>query len=144
MYKRCVRSAILYSSERWYLGQNEIGILQKTERAMVISDMCGMKLMDKNSTRDLMQMLDLNKTIEQLSRANSVRWHGNVFRKEKKNLLRGALHLKVIGTSKRGRPMKTWIKVVIEQSRKVGLSDSVANNHSRLRLGVNTIYSMMR
>ena len=42
----CVRSAMLYGSETWCLGQNEMGILQRTERAMV-RNMCGVKLMDK-------------------------------------------------------------------------------------------------
>ena len=47
-------------------------------------------------------------------------------------------------TRKRGRPKKTWIRVYMEQSRKVGLNESDANKHSRWRLGVNTISSMMR
>ena len=33
---------------------------------------------------------------------------------------------------------------VVEQSRKVGLNASHANNRSRWRLGVNTIFSVMR
>ena len=36
--------------------------------------MCGVKLMDKKSTRDLIKMLHLNETIDQLARANSVCW----------------------------------------------------------------------
>ena len=64
---------MLYGSETWCLGQNEIGVLQRTERAMV-RNMCGVKLMDKKSIKDLIQMLDLNETIDQLAKANSVRW----------------------------------------------------------------------
>ena len=41
----------------------EVGILQRTERAMVRS-MCGVKLMDKKLTKDLMQMLHLNETMD--------------------------------------------------------------------------------
>ena len=36
--------------------------------------MCGVKLMGKKSTKDLMQMLDLNETIDPLAKANGVRW----------------------------------------------------------------------
>ena len=68
VYKSCVRSAIIYGSETWSLGQNEIGILQRTERAMVRS-MCGVKLMDKKLTKVLMQMLYLNETMDQLANA---------------------------------------------------------------------------
>ena len=53
---------MLYRIETWCLGQNEIGILQRTERIMV-RNMCGLKLIGKKSTKDLMQMFDLNETI---------------------------------------------------------------------------------
>ena len=89
-------------------------------------------------------MLDLNETIDQLAKANGVRWYGHVLRKDKNNFLRRALDLKVKGTMKKGRPKKTWLKAVLEQSRKVGLNESDANNRSRWRLGVNTISRMLR
>ena len=56
--KNCERSAMLYGSETWCLGQNEAGMLQRTERAMMRS-MCGVKLMDKKSTNGLMQDVGL-------------------------------------------------------------------------------------
>ena len=37
-----------------------------------MKSMCGVKLMDKESTKDLMQMLDLNESIDQLVKANIV------------------------------------------------------------------------
>ena len=40
-------------------------------------------------------MLELNETIDQLSKANSVHWYGHVLRKDKNNFLRRALDLKV-------------------------------------------------
>ena len=54
--KSCVKSTMLYGSVTWCLCQNKVGILQRTERAMV-SSMCGVKVMDKKSTKDLMLML---------------------------------------------------------------------------------------
>ena len=50
----------------------------------------------------------------------------------------------VKGIINRGRTKKTWLKAVVEQSRKVGLIVNDANNCSRRRLGVNAISSMMR
>ena len=143
VYKSCVRSAILYGSETWSLGLNEIGILQRIKRAMV-RNMCGVKLIPKKLTRDILQMLDLNETIDQLAKANSVRWYGHVLRKDENNILRRSLDFRVKGTMKRVRPKKTWLIAVIEQSRKVGLNVSDVNNCSRWRLGVNTISSKMR
>ena len=54
-----------------------------------------------------MQMLDLNETMDQLARANSVCWYGHVLRKDMNNFMRRSLDLNVNGTMKRGRPKKT-------------------------------------
>nr|XP_006819333.1 PREDICTED: uncharacterized protein LOC100372979 [Saccoglossus kowalevskii] len=64
VYKSCVRSALLYGSETWCLSENELGILRRTERAMV-RVMCGVKLMDRKITEDLMQMLGLKEAVDQ-------------------------------------------------------------------------------
>ena len=92
----------------------------------MVINMCGVKLMDKKSTKDLMQMLDLNEAM-----ANSVRWYGHVLRNNKNNFLRRSLHFKVEGTMKRDRPRKTWLRAVVEQSRNVGLNERDANFRSR-------------
>ena len=95
---------------------------------------CGVKLVDKKLTNNLMQMLNLSGTIDQLAKANSVRWYGRVSGKGKNNFLRKAFDLEVKWTSKMGRPKKTWLRAVIEQSRNVGLNTSDANNRSRWKL----------
>ena len=110
----------------------------------MVRNMCGVKLMDEKSTKGLMQMLGLNETIDQLAKASSVRWYGRVLRKYRNNFLRRAFDLRVKGTVKRGRPKKTCLRAVVEQSRKVGLNESDANNRSRWRLGVNAISRMMK
>ena len=65
---------MFYGREIWNLALNDIGILRRTERAVVRS-MCEVKLVDKKSTKDLIQMLGLTETIEKLVKANSVRWY---------------------------------------------------------------------
>ena len=64
--------------------------------------MCRVKLMDKKSTKDQMQMLDLNEAICQLPTANSVRWYGHELKNDKNNFLRRSLDLRVKWTRKRG------------------------------------------
>ena len=59
-----------------------------------MKSMSGVKLMDKKSTKDPMQMLDLNEAIDQLARANGVRCYGHALRKEKNDFLRRALDLR--------------------------------------------------
>ena len=86
----------------------------------------------------------MNDAIVKLERANNVCWYGHVLSKDKNNFLRRALDFKVKGIRESGRPKKTWLKAVVEQSRKVGLNEDDASNRSRWRLGVNTISSTMR
>ena len=131
---------MLCGSETWCLGQNEIGILQ----AAIVGNMYGVKLMDKKSTKDLMQMLDLGEIVDQLTKTNSVLRYGHLLRNDKNNFLKGALDFEVKGTRKRSRPNNTWLRAVVEESREVGLNKSDANNRSRWRLRLNTISSIMR
>ena len=63
--------------------------------------MCGVKLVDKKSTKDMMLMLDLSEAIDQMPKANSVRWYmyiiyKYVLRKDKKNFLKMALDFNVM------------------------------------------------
>ena len=46
----------------------------------------------------------MNETIDQLAKANCVRWHGHVLRKDKNNFLRRALDVKTKGTMERDSP----------------------------------------
>ena len=93
--------------------------------------MRGVKLMDTKSTIDLLLILDLNETIDQLAKANSVGLHGHLVRKDKNNFLRRALDLEAKGTRKRGSPKKTWLRAVVDQSRKFGLNVCDANYRSK-------------
>ena len=76
--------------------------------------------MTKRST-DLMVMLGLWETIDQLAMANYVRWYGHVLRREDGHVLRRALDFEAEGQRKKGRPKRTWKKQVEEESMKVGL-----------------------
>ena len=60
VYKSYVRSAMLYESETWCLKQNEVAILRRAEISMVRA-MCGVKLVDKRKTVELMYILGLKK-----------------------------------------------------------------------------------
>ena len=58
--------------------------------------------MDKKSTKGLMQMSDMNETMDQLAKAYSISWNGHVLRKDMNNCMRRALDLKVNDTIKSG------------------------------------------
>ena len=78
------------------------GILRRTERSMVRA-MCGLQLKDRKRSMDLMLMLGLNQTIDQLAMANIVWCYGHVLRREDGHVLRSALDFEVEGQRKNWR-----------------------------------------
>ena len=113
VYRCCVRSAILYGSEAWYLKENQKAILRRAERAMMRA-MCGEKVVDRKTIVEQVNMLGLKETIDRLATTNRVRWYGHVPRRNDDNILRVAMDLEVSGKRKRGRPKKTGKKQVEE------------------------------
>ena len=127
VYQSCVRSAMLYGSETWCLRESEMAILRRTERTMVRS-MCGVKLVDRKNTEELMEMLGLKKTFDRIAKANGVRWYGHVIRREDDNVLKKAMMMEVNGQRKRGRPKMTRKRQVEESVKKVVLKIEEATN----------------
>ena len=76
-----VRPVILHRSEAWCLKESEMGILRRTERSTVRA-MCGVQLKDRQRSTDLMFMLALKETIDQLAMVSSVGCYGHVLRRE--------------------------------------------------------------
>ena len=64
---------------------------------------CGVKLKDRKRSTDLMFMLGLNETMDQLAMANSVCWYGYVLRREDDHVLRSGLDFEVECQWKKGR-----------------------------------------
>ena len=135
VYRTCVRSAMLYGSETWCLKESEMGILGRTERAVVRS-MCGVKLVDRKNMEELIKMLGLKETLDRMAKANGVRWYGHVIRRDN-NILKKAMMLEVNGKRKRGRPKMIWRRQVEESVEKVGSEIEEA----RWRDGVRAIVS---
>ena len=67
----------------------------------MVRAMCGVPLKIIKRGMDFMMMLGLNKTIDQLAIANSVRWHGHVLMREDGHVMTRALDLEVEGQRKK-------------------------------------------
>ena len=141
--QNCVRSAMLYGGETWWLRESEMAILRRTERAMVRS-MSGVKLVDRKNMEELMEMLGLKKTLDRMAKANGVRWYGHVIRREDDNILKKAMLMEVNGQQKRGRPKMTWKRQVEGSVKKVGLKIEEVPDRTRWREGVRAIAEGMR
>ena len=107
VHKSYIRPAILHGSEAWCQKESEMGILRRTEISTVRA-MCGVQHKEGKRSSTLMLMQGLNENIDQLAMANSVRWHGYVFRREDGNILRRAIDLEVEGQRKKWKPKRTW------------------------------------
>ena len=81
VYKSYAKPAILYGRDAWCVKESLMGILLRTESSMVRA-ICVLQLKNRKKSTDLMLMLCLNETIDQLAMANSVRWYGHVLRRE--------------------------------------------------------------
>ena len=93
VYQSCVRSAMLYGTEMWCLRQNERVIL-RTEK-VIMRAMCGVKLIEKRRSQELVSLLGLKDTLDGLARANGVRWHGHILRRDNGDALKRALDFEV-------------------------------------------------
>ena len=97
--------------------EKEIAILRRTERAK-IQAMCGVKLLDRKNSNELMDMLGIKEYLDRMAKASSIRWYGHVLRKEDENVIVKALKFKVSGSRERGRPKQTWKKQVENEMKK--------------------------
>ena len=87
VYRSFVRSAMLYGSKTWCLRENEMIILRRTKRATVRS-MCGVKLVDRKNTENLMKMLGVKETFDKMAPANAVRWYEHVVRRDEESIFK--------------------------------------------------------
>ena len=71
IYQSYVRSTMLYGSEMWCLRENEMAILRRTEKAMMRA-MCKVKVIEKRTNQELMSLLNLKDTLDELARASRV------------------------------------------------------------------------
>ena len=78
--------------------------LRRTEKAMMRA-MCGVKIIEKKRSLELMSLLGLKDTLDGPARASGVRWYGHV--------LRRMLNFGVAGRRGHGRPNMTWKSISI-------------------------------
>ena len=81
----------------------------------MVRAMCGVQLKDRKTSTDLMFMLYLSETIDQLAMANSVCWYGHELRREDGHVLIRALYFEAEGERKKWRLQRTWKKQVEEK-----------------------------
>src|SRR5580692_621828 len=113
IYKICVQRVLVYASETWGTKADGIQRLEKAERAMVKS-MCGAKLKDRRSNRELLDRLHVVEIGTAVSRGR-LGWYDHVERMPKEKWVSKCRELEVKGDKGRGRGKKAWRQCVEEQ-----------------------------
>ena len=126
---------MLYGSEAWCLREKKMAIL-RIERAMIRA-MCGVKLLDRRNSEELMDMLGTKESLDRMAKASCMRWYGHVLRKQDENVIVKALKFEVSGS--RGIPKQTWKKQVENAMKKNGLRKEDACNRTKWRGVVKTM-----
>ena len=143
VYKSYVRSAMLNRRKTWCLKENQVAILRRAERFMV-SVICGIKLVDKRNTEELMDMLGLKKAADKLARAHGARWYGHVLRQPEKDVLMKAMVHEVNGKCKHGQSRIKWREQVEGNVRRIGLKKEDVADQCRWREDVRRVVEVVR
>ena len=98
--------------------------------------MCEVLLKGRKRSTDLMFVLGLKGTMDQLAMANNVCWYDHLLMREDGHVLRRTLDFEVEGQRKKGRPKRTWKRQVEEEHVKVGFRMRDALCRSRWSVGV--------
>ena len=60
----------------------------------MIRAMCGVELIEKRSSEELVELLGLEETLHRLNKTKRIRWYWDVLRRDSDDVLRRALDLK--------------------------------------------------
>jgi len=78
LYSSCVRSSMLHVSETWPVRkENEIEMALQRAEIRIVRWMCGVKLKDRVSNKELRERLGIM-DITLLLQQNRLRWYGHV------------------------------------------------------------------
>ena len=83
--------------------------------------MCGVNIIEKRNSQELMSLLGLKDTLDGLVRTSGVQWYGHILRRDNGDVLRRALDFEVAGRRGRGRPNMTWKRQVEQHTNQIHL-----------------------
>ena len=126
LYVACVRSAMLYGTETWPVLQDDVDRLKRAEMRMV-RWMCGVRRCpgqggEGPSNAALRGRLGIE-CIGEVLRKKRLSWYGHVSRMEEDSAVKKVMNMVVRGgTVGRGRPRRTWQRLVQEDIRRWNLA----------------------
>jgi hypothetical protein len=117
VYESCIRSCMTYGSEAWLLKVEHESKLETTDMRM-IRWMCGVSLRDRVPSAVLRVWVEVE-PISDVCRRNRLRWFGHEERKGDDDWVKRCTWMEVVGNRQRGRPKKTWMKMLEVDMRRI-------------------------
>ncbi|KAL6553120.1 hypothetical protein OROGR_006962 [Orobanche gracilis] len=124
-YRRAIRPALLYGTECWAVKQCHVQKMNVAEMRM-LRWMCGHTKKDRLRNEVIREKVRVA-SIEDTMMENRLRWFGHVRRRPVDAPVRRLESWGTINIVKgRGRPKKTWIKLIENDTRFLGIGESMA------------------
>ena len=101
--------------------------------------MCGVKIIEKRNSQQLMSLLGLKDTSDGLARATGERWYGHVLKRDNDDVLRRALDFEVAERRGCGQPNMTRKRQVEEHINQIGLKRKDTTDRVKWCKGVNEL-----
>ena len=137
IYDACIRSVILYGAESWPLTQRLENCIQSCDRRM-LRYMAGVSLRDRVSSAEVARRCGLKEILE-VTRVRRLQWFGHVKRREEGDALSIVQNWQVEGRRPRGRPKKSWMNLIQEDMRKLGINEDLTSDRRGWRDAINRL-----
>ena len=137
IYDACIRSVILYGAESWPLTQRLENCIQSCDQRM-LRYMSGVSLRDRVSSAEVARRCGLREILE-VTRVRRLQWFGHVKRREEGDALSIVQNWQVEGRCPRGRPKKSWMNMIQEDMRKLGIREDLTSDRQGWREAINRL-----
>ena len=135
IYEACIRPVILYGAESWPLTQRLEKCIQCCDRRM-LRILTGVSLRDRVSSAEVARRCGLREILE-VVRVRRLQWFGHVQRRRDDEALSVVRNWQVEGRRPRGRPKKTWMKMIEEDLRVMEITEDLAYDRQSWREAIN-------
>ena len=129
VYSSCVRSVMLHAAETWAMKVDTLNRLRRNDRAM-IRWICNVRAKDEVSSDSLLTKLGIQ-DLDVVLRTSRMRWFGHVERST--GWIAEVRKLNVVAKKRSGRPRKSWVEVLENDRKKLGMDSADPQNRSEWR-----------
>ncbi|XP_039748082.1 uncharacterized protein LOC120625171 [Pararge aegeria] len=133
VYKRAVRSALLYGSECWGMRKSDEQKIHVTEMKM-LRWAGGITRLDKIRNEFIRGSFKVAE-VQHKMQESRLRWYGHVMRRDKSHMTQRVMAIDE-GKRGRGRPLTTWTRTVFNDMKTLGLTPEMTQDRIKWRTSI--------